>query len=440
MTATDQRRKAILLIAIMALLATVLAGTGTAQYLISPMIPSGVNLKVSLMSQDPDPAGPGETLELRWKIENEGSTKAEDVRFEILPEYPFSLEPGVSAIQHIGSLAARQSGDNAVTLYYRLQVDPDALPGSEEIKLRYSFDDGATWTTVDPFDLRIASHTTTLSVESITVTPERLSPGEKATIVMTLKNNADEVLKDIKVKLNFISIVEGGTTLQYTELPFAPVGSSNEMAVAQISPGKTVDVTFAVAVSGDADSKVYKVPLLLTYMDKDENEYSTDETTTFLGLVVDSEPEYKLALKDTEVYTAGSTGEIVISLSNVGSSEIKYLSMELLDGEHYDVISPPMTYVGNLESDDFETAEFTIYVDSKAKDSVPLAVRLTYKDNYNKAFEKTEAVPLPIYSQSKAKSLGLVAGGSSKFTTLIILAVLCGAGYWFFKFRKRKKR
>lgn len=440
MAATDQRNKAILLIAIMAMLAVMFAGTGAAQYLISPMIPSGVDLKVSFMSQDPDPAGPGETLELRWKIENNGSTKAEDVIFEIQPEFPFSLEPTASARKNIGSLNARQSDDNAVTLYYRLQVAPDALPGDEEISLRYSYDGGSTWMTVDPFDVRIASHTTTLSVESITVTPERLKPGERAIIVMTLKNNADEVLKDIKVKLNFISIVEGGTTLQYTELPFAPVGSSNEMAVAQISPGKTADVTFAIVVSGDANSEVYKVPLLITYLDKAENEYSTDETTNFLGLVVDSEPEYKLALKDTEVYTASSTGDVVLSLSNVGSSEIKYLSMELLDGEHYDVISPPMTYVGNLESDDFETAEYTLNVDRKAKAVVPLAIRLTYKDSYNKAFEKTETVSLPLYTKSRAKSLGLVAGGSSKFTTLIILAVLGGAGYWFFKLRKRKKR
>lgn len=435
----EKQRTAFPLIALAAVLAMVLAGTAAAQYLISPMVPSGVNLQMSLMSQDPDPAGPGETLELRWKIENLGSSKAENVRFEILPAYPFSLEPGVSAVKNIGSLGARQSGDNAVTLYYRLQVDPGALPGDEEIKLRYSFDAGTTWVTVDPFDVRIASHTTTLSVGSITVTPERPKPGEQATIVMRLENNADGVLKDIKVKLNFISIVTSGATLQYTELPFAPVGSSNEKAVTQISPGKSADVTFDIVVSGDASSQVYKVPLLLTYSDKDGNEYSTDGTTTFVGLVVDAEPEYELALKDTDVYIAGSTGEIVLSLSNIGSSEIKYLSMELLDGEFYDVISPPGTYLGNLESDDFETAEFTIHVDSKAEDAVPLLVKLTYKDSYNQPFVKTGAVSLPIYSKSDAKRFGLIPAGRSPFTTLAIIAVLAGGGYWYFRRRRRRK-
>jgi len=433
MATINNRKNTFLPIVLAAVLAVLmLAGSAFAQI-------SGV--RVSLISQNPDPVGPGETLELRWQVENYGSKTAENVIFEILPGYPFSLEPGVSAVTNIGSITASQTGADAVTVFYRLQVDPGALPGDDEINLRYSPDGGSTWVILDPFDLRIASHTKTLSLDSVIVTPERLRPGERAIIVITLKNNANEVLKDIKVKLNFISIVEGGTTLQYSELPFAPVGSSNEMAIAQISPGKTADITFTIIVSGDANSEVYKVPLLLTYKDKAENKYSTDETTTFLGLVVDSEPEYTLALKDTDVYTAGSTGDVVISLSNIGPSEIKYLSLELLDGEHYDVISPPVEYVGNLESDDFETAEFTIHVGSKAKDTVPLTVRLTYKDNYNKQFVKTESVSFPVYSKLRAHTLGLVPWAVlGKIRTLITLIVLGGGGYWYFKVHKRKKK
>jgi len=49
------------------------------------------NLKVTFVSQTPDPVEPGKVVEIRWKIENIGSAAAEDVMFELLPEYPFSL-------------------------------------------------------------------------------------------------------------------------------------------------------------------------------------------------------------------------------------------------------------------------------------------------------------------------------------------------------------
>ena len=54
------------------------------------------DLRVSISMQDPDPVEPGKEVEVSFKIENNG-TIANDVTFEILPDYPFSLVPGESA-------------------------------------------------------------------------------------------------------------------------------------------------------------------------------------------------------------------------------------------------------------------------------------------------------------------------------------------------------
>ncbi len=422
----------------LALIACMLfAGIALAQV---PLVSSGFDIRVGLISQDPDPVAPGQTLELRWRVENYGGAKAENLLFEVVPRYPFSLEPGASPSQRIATLVARQTGDDAATLFYRLQVEPDAIPGDEEIRLRYTMDNGVTWTQLDPFDVRIASGTSTLSVESVAVSPEELVPGQQARIVLTLRNNADEVLRDIKVKLNLVTRLESATAIQVTELPFAPLGSSNERSVAALAPGKSAGVEFLLAVAGDAASDIYRVPLSLTYIGQDGTAYATDEESTFIGLKVNSIPEYTLNIQDQGVYLAGSTGDVVLSLSNIGAGDIKYLTITLEDSQGYSVVSPPTAYLGNLEPDDFETAEFTIHVDSDAKEALPLTIALRYKDPFNTGFEEWKTLKMPIYTAKEAKRLGLVPKGRGYLLTVALLAALVGGAWLLIRRRGKAKQ
>ncbi|MBS3164880.1 COG1361 S-layer family protein [Candidatus Woesearchaeota archaeon] len=407
-----------------------LLAAGAAGQIVVPLVSSGPDIRVSLLSQSPDPAEPGQTVELRWKAENYGSGNVERVLMEILPRYPFSLEPGVEARKDIGSLSARQKDNDAVTLFYRLRVDPLASPSDEKMTLRYSIDGGASWVTLEDFEVRIAGHTAVLSLESVSVTPERLEPGKPAELALRLRNNADVLLKNIRVNLQFRTVYQTTTAVQQTDLPFTAVGSSNEKELAQLTPGASGEVAFRIIVDGDASSGVYKVPIGLTYLDRDGNAYSVEETQ--IGLVVEAPVAYALALKDRDLYTSGN-GEVVLSLSNVGPADINYLTLELLDGERYEVISARESYIGNLESDDFETAAFTIH--AEGSEELQLQVRLRYRDSFNELHARDEVVPMPLYSTSAAKRLGLVQGGGSGW--VLIVAALLGAGVWWLRRRKR---
>ena len=59
------------------------------------------DVRVSFVNQEPDPAEPGKYVDVRFKFENNGSDQAKDVVIELLPEYPFSLDPGKSAIKKL---------------------------------------------------------------------------------------------------------------------------------------------------------------------------------------------------------------------------------------------------------------------------------------------------------------------------------------------------
>ena len=71
---------------------------------VSSALPSVVSqVRVTLLNQDPYPVQQGDTVELRFKIENLGGETTNDIIIEILPKYPFSLYTGEASI-NIGKL------------------------------------------------------------------------------------------------------------------------------------------------------------------------------------------------------------------------------------------------------------------------------------------------------------------------------------------------
>src|SRR3989338_3324985 len=123
-------------------------------------------INVTIVNQDPDPVEPGGYVTVRFKFENRGSANAEDVTAELMPEYPFSLDEGESAVQKIGSIHGRQIGDIGVIVKYRLRVDKDAVEGDNELELRYKTEDNS-WIKLEPFKIDVQTYDAILSVDSV---------------------------------------------------------------------------------------------------------------------------------------------------------------------------------------------------------------------------------------------------------------------------------
>lgn len=104
-----------------------------------------VSLDISLLNQDPYPAQPNDYVSVVFKIEHRGGGIAEDVLVEILPEYPFSLDSGVSPVKEIGLIRGSQYGEKSIFVKYKLRVDKDAINGENEIRLRYTYNSQGSW-------------------------------------------------------------------------------------------------------------------------------------------------------------------------------------------------------------------------------------------------------------------------------------------------------
>lgn len=371
------------------------------------------NVRITMLNQNPDPAEPGEYVELRFNVVNTG-TAVDKAVFEIVPEFPFEIIS--SEVFEIEDF--KGTGDEGYTLYYKLKVDEDAVEGDNEIKLKFALSDGK-WHIAGPFTVRVKTHDAILNVENIETEPERFMDGEEGKLTITLKNWADSLIKDVHVTLDLDPEI------------FSPIGSTNERTVKQIEAKDTVHLSYDLFVDADAAAKVHQIPLTITYSDETDTDYTKESV---MGVYVDGGPEYLLNLEDSEVYEAGKSGKIVISVSNIGPSDIRFLTLELKESSNYEVVSNRVEYLGNLESDDFETAEFEIHINNVKKE-LPLLTKLTYKDAYNKEFVDEREIPLKVYSDREAVKYGFDKGVSLLPTILTFIGVavlIFLLGFWVY--------
>jgi hypothetical protein len=152
-------------------------------------------------------------------------------------------------------------------------------------------------------------------------------------------------------------------------------------------------------------------------------------------------PRIRVGLEASDVFNSGKKGEVTINIVNRGKLDIKFLTLTLLPAEEYDILSPVEVYVGELESDDFDTVDFDIFMNENIATSatmpVTLPVRVEYTDSNNKDYDDRAQVDITVYSPEDMKRFGFMQDGGGYGTYGIIILIIVGAGYWFW--RKKKK-
>ena len=250
-------------------------------------------------------------------------------------------------------------------------------------------------------------------------------PGDKTKLRIELKNYATSLLKDVKLSLNLEK--NGDETI-----PFSPLGSTNEKVISYIEPQATLPIEFELIADSDAVSKAYKIPLSIAYSDVLNKNYSRRNIIT---IIVGDKPDLGVTLERTELYTSDTSGNVVLRLVNKGTVDIKFLNVKVLQNESLKIIGADEVYVGKLDSDDFSTAEFKLFV--KGKNNVKIPVQVTYKDANNNDYKETREVELKLYNNSDAKKFGVKK--SNNIVWIVILALVIAVGYYYYRKRKNKR-
>src|SRR3989344_1307977 len=90
------------------------------------------NFRMKAIRQDPQPANPGDYVDIYFNIDNFGGDIS-NPRFEFNNlKYPFSLDPSSDSNEQFTTLLSGQK----ITLHYKLRIDEDAAPGDYEVGFR----------------------------------------------------------------------------------------------------------------------------------------------------------------------------------------------------------------------------------------------------------------------------------------------------------------
>ncbi|MFA6089008.1 MAG: COG1361 S-layer family protein [Candidatus Woesearchaeota archaeon] len=378
-------------------------------------------LKLTLLNQDPDPVDANQNVELKFKLENLGSDAAQNTQVELVSKYPYILESD-AALKNIGTLDAYSVGTSSVTIKYNIRIDKNAADGVNKLEVRYKY--GETDWISENYDISVSAENKNafVSVNSIEITPESPAPGNKAQLKVMIQNYDESEIKDVTVKLDVSSAT----------LPFVPYDSSTEKRITILKSKEIKELDYDLLVSSDAKTQVYKIPLTITFKDYNGNEYTQND---LVGVEVGSAPELSYWLDVSKMYTVGAKDQISLKFVNKGISDMKFLYVEVKDADGFEITSSKKVYLGNVNSDDYETADFDVMISNDAKESLNIPVKITYKDANNNNYEKEDILLLKLYTNEQIKSTSKKSNTGLYVVIGIIVIVIL-----FLLFRRSSKK
>lgn len=263
-----------------------------------------------------------------------------------------------------------------------------------------------------------------ITIKEIKYSP--LSPGENGFLNITLKNNGKSEVSDIEIEL---------------ALPneFQFYKDSSKIKMSQMMSGQEKEISYNIIPTPSSKEGIYKANMTIDYIShfgaNDINVGQNQQDKFSLGLIIQSYPSLFAILESSEIYNGNGAGSVSIKFVNNGTSDIKFLTVNLKESLDYEIMAEPIYYVGDLDSDDFQTVSYNIKLNGE-KSELILPVSVNYKDSLNQDYSNEFYIKLKIRSASDSGKTNnnyfyyIIAG----IVVLIIVVI-----YFYVKSTRRKK-
>jgi len=260
-----------------------------------------------------------------------------------------------------------------------------------------------------------------VTIDGVSSSPQEVAPGEIVNIVLEIENIFEDRVYNLNVRLDL------------EDTPFAPYQSSSEKFLEELDDGDKEDFKFKLIALPETSSGIYKIPVEISYEDEEGNVSLKDD---LISLIVNSEPELKVSLEDSLVLIRGKENTFSIRMINSGLADVKFVYLIVSDVTGIKFLSEKEQYLGDIDSDDFDNAEYNIYLDSDSPEDINLQIILKFKDATNKEFVESKNIILRTYSLEEAKELGLVK--RENYMPYIIIGSLI-VGYVVYRILRKRK-
>src|SRR5659263_34695 len=295
-------------------------------------------LSISLVNYDPNPAMAGNVVEARIGVENIGSMDITDLMLEVVPEYPFQLVSGETAIKSIGIIQGYEEGStaNIKIIKYRMLINKDTPAGSYELKVKY-YESGSTSAAQKSLSLDVKNRD---SAEVIHIDTTALVPGKQTSMKFTINNVGSAPLSDLTFHW------------ENTDNIILPVGSDNTKHIKYIDIGEGQDVEYQVIADTNAVPGLYKLNLYLTY--KDNINGTEKQISTIAGMYVGGGTDFDVAFSDN------ANSQMSFTIANIGSNPANSVSVVIPQQRSWSVSGSNSVIIGNLNKGDYTVASFKL--------------------------------------------------------------------------------
>ena len=261
-----------------------------------------------------------------------------------------------------------------------------------------------------------------VSITDVSSSPQEIVPGEIVNIIIEIENIFEYNVYNLNVKLDLSG-----------NIPLAPYQSSSEKFLDELEEGDEEDFKFNLIVLPETSSGIYKIPVEINYEDEEGNISTKNE---LISVTVNSEPELKLSLVDSEILIKGQENIFSIKIINSGLADVKFVYLSASDSKGIKIISEKEQYIGDIDSDDFDSVEYRVYIEEDAPNTINLPVILKFRDATNKEFVECKSVILKTYSLKQAQDLGLVKKPNYIYYVLAGVLII---GYFVYRIIKKRK-
>lgn len=383
---------------------------------------------------------PGQEVILTVTIQNTGLNELKIVQSTIISQddlpntaklVTVGLSPGTAPVtvktdpQMIGDV----SGGSSETADFTIRVADNAGAGTYQVPLQltYTYLEEAEQYGTDTIRYYYQHKTIeiplNISVKSdarltvLDMKTEHLNVGTEGYLTLSLKNVGYDNAKNSVVK-----IARNGAS------PLVPTDSA--VFIGDFPRDSTVQCTFKVSVSSNAEPQSYPLDVYLTY-ENDEGASATSETVT-IGIPVG--PKIDFSVISTSIAVSPGEKKVVeVQYKNVGAATA-YNAQARISAVDPFTSNDDTAYLGDLEPGQTATARFDVTVDAGATEKeYGLDSEIRYRDALdNSQISDTMKITIGVVPQT-----GLAGTLGNPIVIAVILAVIVGLGYYVMRLRRK---
>lgn len=290
------------------------------------------NIDIELINQDPDPAYPGDIVELRIGIENTGLKTVDNLILELQDEYPFEIVSDKTI--ETGIINAYQIDEEQKVVKIKIKIDKDTTSGSYPLELNY-YEEGSKTSNSVELNIDIQSKN---KLEITNIDNEVINPGQTTDVTYTLENKGENKLTNIE----FSWENKDGLIL--------PVGQDNSIIIDSLNSNEIKEITFKIKADSNANPGLYKIENTILFSENS----GTQKLETTSGLYIGGSTEFDISVSNVEGQ------EYTFALANIGLNPANSVIVSVPKQSSWMTLSQDKNVIGDLSTGDYTIVSFQL--------------------------------------------------------------------------------